>query len=53
MEDKEMIKNELAELLETYYNGSFAQLVCGYIHATGMIPKEVEVILEKMKHLEK
>ena len=53
MEQKEMIKEELTELLEAYYNGSFSQLACDYIHATGMTQEEVEEMLEAMKHFEK
>lgn len=53
MEKKEMIKEELTELLEAYYNGSFSQLACDYIRATGMTPEEVEEMLETMKQLEK
>ena len=49
MESKEIIKEELTELLENYYNGSFAQLVCDYIRSTGMTPQEVEWMLEEMK----
>ena len=41
-----MIGKELAELLEIYYNGSFAQLVCDYIRHTGMTPGEVEELME-------
>ena len=49
MESKETIKEELGQLLENYYNGSFAQLVCDYIRSTGMTPQEVEWMLEEMK----
>lgn len=49
MREKYIIKEELAELLETYYNGSFAQLVCDYIHSTGMTQEEVEELLEAMR----
>ena len=49
MDRKEMIKKELTELLNEYYNGSFPQMACEYIHATGMTPEEVEELLEVMK----
>ena len=49
MENKEMIKEELASLLETCYNGSFAQLVDDYIRRTEMSPQEVERMLEEMR----
>lgn len=48
MESTETIKEELAILLEYYYNGSFAQLVCDYIRSTGMTRQEVERMLEEM-----
>ena len=34
-----MIKEELTELLKMYYNGPFVQMVCDYIHLTGMTNK--------------
>ena len=49
MKEKDRIWEELAELLETYYNGSFAQLVCDYIHSTEMTRQELERILEVLK----
>ena len=49
MDRKEMIKKELKELLNEYYNGSFPQMACEYIRATGMTKEEVEELLEKMQ----
>ena len=49
MDQKEMIKKELTELLNEYYNGSFLQMVCEYIRSTGMTKEEVEELLEKMQ----
>ena len=49
MENRETIKEELIELLEKYYDGSFAELVYDYIRSTGMTPQEVERILEEMR----
>ena len=49
MESKEIIKEELTQLLEDYYNGSFAQLVCDYIRFTEMTRQEVERVLEEMR----
>ena len=49
MENREMIKEELTELLENYYNGSFAELVGDYIRRTEMTRQEVERILEEMR----
>ena len=46
---KALIKEQLTELLDTYYNGSFLQMVCEYIRATGMRQEEVEELLEKMQ----
>ena len=51
MDQKEMIKKELKELLDTYYNGSFPQMACEYIRATRMRQEEVEKLLKTMKHL--
>ena len=44
-----MIKKKLTKLLEEYYNGSFPQMACEYIRATGMTQEEVEELLEKMQ----
>ena len=49
MENREMIKIELSVLLKTYYNGSFAQLVCDYIRSTEMTRQEVEQLLEEIR----
>ena len=49
MESKEIIKEELTQLLEDYYNGSFAQLVRDYIRSTEMTRQEVEQVLEEMR----
>ena len=53
MENREMIKVELAELLEKYYNGSFAQMVCDYIRITGMTEQEVGQMLEEIRKVKK
>lgn len=53
MENREMVKVELAELLEKYYNGSFAQMVCDYIRYTGMPEQEVERVLEEIRKVKK
>ena len=45
----EIIKEQLTELLETYYNGSFPQMACDYICTAGMTKEEVEELLEKMQ----
>lgn len=49
IKEKDRIREELTELLETYYNSSFAQLVCDYIRSTGMTQQEVERVLEEMR----
>ena len=49
MKKKDRIREELTELLNTYYNGSFVQLVCDYIRFTGMTPQEVERVLEEIR----
>ena len=48
--DKTQAKEELSELLNKYYDGSFARMVSKYIHATGMTEAEVDALLEEMKH---
>ena len=53
MENREMIKIELSELLKTYYNDSFVQLACDYIRSTGMTRQEVERVLEEIRALPK
>ncbi len=50
MEQREIIMVELTELLEKYYNGSFAQMVCDYIRRTGMTEQEVENMLKQMRN---
>ena len=52
MESKEIIKEELTQLLEDYYNGSFAQLVCDYIRFTEMTRQEMERVLEEMRKVQ-
>ena len=49
MDKKELIKEELTELLETHYDGSFVRLACDYIRSTGMTQREVERVLEEMR----
>ena len=48
MKEKDRIREELTELLEAYYDGSFAQMACDYIRSTGMTKEEVEELLEAM-----
>ena len=49
MDSRDTIKEELTQLLNTYYNGSFVQLVCDYIRSTEMTRQEVERVLEEMR----
>ena len=49
MDRRDTIKEELTQLLNTYYNGSFAQLVCDYIRFTEMTRQEMERVLEEMR----
>ena len=49
MKETNSIREQLTELLNEYYNGSFAQLVCEYICLSGISAKEVEVVLEELK----
>ena len=52
MESKDTIKEELTQLLNTYYNGSFVQLVCDYIRSTGMTRQEMERVVEEMRKVQ-
>ena len=47
--DKSQIKEELSELLNQYYDGSFSRMVSEYIHATGMTEEEQEALWKTMK----
>ena len=49
MESKEIIKEELTELLENFYDGSFAELVCDYIRSTEMTRQEVKELMEVIR----
>lgn len=49
VKEKDKTREELTELLDTYYNGSFAQLVCDYIRTTEITPQEVERMLEEIR----
>ena len=49
MDKKELIKEELTELLEAYYDGSFAQMARDYIRSMGMTEEEVELLLKMIK----
>ena len=49
MKVKDRIRKELAELLDTYYGGSFAEMACDYIRCMGMKAQEVAELLEDMK----
>jgi predicted transcriptional regulator len=48
--DKQSIQEELSELLNQYYDGSFSRMVSEYILATRMTEAEVDALLEEMKH---
>ena len=48
MKDKELIRKELMVLMDEYYDGSFARMVCDCIRSTGMTKEEVEELLEAM-----
>ena len=47
--DKTQTKEELSELLNQYYDGSFARMVSEYIRATGMTEEEQEALWKTMK----
>ena len=48
--DKQSIQEELSELLNLYYDGSFARMVNEYIRTTGITEAEVDALLEEMEH---
>ena len=50
--NNENLKQLLDEFLQTYYNGSFSQMVCEYIRVTGMTEAEVDALLEEMKNID-
>ena len=49
LKEKDRIREEFTELLDTYYNGSFSQMMCDYIRSTGMTLQKVEELLKAMK----
>ena len=44
--DNQQILQELSELIQLYYDGSFSQMVYDYIQTTGMTQPEIEKLLE-------
>ena len=51
--DKEVINQELSEILAKYYDGSFARLVQEYIRTSGMSEEEREALVEALKQTTK
>ena len=49
IQEKELINQELSEILAKYYDGSFDRLVQEYIRASGMSEEEREASVEAMK----
>ena len=47
--DNNSIQEELSELLNQYYDGSFARMVSEYIRATRMTEEEQEALWKTMK----
>ena len=47
--DKEIIKQELSEILAKYYDGSFVRLVQEYIRISGISEEEREALVEVVK----
>ena len=48
-QEKQNIQEELNNLIANYYNGSFAQMVCEYIRASGMTEEEVKELMEAIR----
>ena len=49
-QEKQNLKEELDELIATYYDGSFARLVQEYIRITGITEEEREALVEVVKN---
>ena len=49
MAEDKIIKEQFTELLNEYYNGSFAQLVHEYIRLSGLSAQEVQEVLKVLK----
>lgn len=49
MKERDRIREEFTELLDTYYNGFFAQLACDYIRSMEMTQQKVEEVLEDIR----
>ena len=47
--NKELIKQELSEILAKYYDGSFARLMQEYIRISGMREEEVLCLINELK----
>ena len=50
-QEKTNIKEELNELIATYYDGSFARLVQEYIRTAGMSEEEREMLMEAIHYM--
>lgn len=50
-QDKELIKQELSEILTQYYDGSFARLVREYIRTSDMTEEEREALVEAVNQI--
>ena len=50
IQEKELIKQELSEILAKYYDGSFARLVQEYISTSGITEEEREALVEAVKN---
>ena len=48
-QDKELIKQELSEILTKYYDGSFVRLVIEYIRISGITEEEVLCLINELK----
>ena len=48
--DKEIIKQELSEILAKYYDGYFARLVQEYIRISGISEEEREALVEVVRN---
>mgnify|MGYP003446601884 CR=1 FL=1 len=49
MAEDKIIKGQLTEFLETYYDGSFSLMACDYILSTEMTRQEVKELMEVIR----
>ena len=51
IQEKELIKQELSEILAKYYDSSFTRLVQEYIRTSGITEEERDALVEAVKQM--